>query len=82
VILNVCNESKIQVKSFLLKYDSLRALNALSTYCTQVYVLGESTEDSHFEEEVFKALDHQIRRDILRYIGIERIPHSGYHDCD
>jgi DNA-binding transcriptional ArsR family regulator len=31
--------------------------------------LGESTEFSSLEEEVFKALDHQIRRDILRYIG-------------
>ena len=31
--------------------------------------LGESTELLSLEEEVFKALDHQIRRDILRYIG-------------
>ena len=31
--------------------------------------LGESKEVISFEEEVFKALDHQIRRDILRYIG-------------
>jgi hypothetical protein len=26
-------------------------------------------EIDNFEEEVFKALDHQIRRDVLRYIG-------------
>jgi hypothetical protein len=39
-----------------------------------VYVLGESTDDIHFEEEVFKALDHQIRRDILRYIGDGKNP--------
>lgn len=26
-------------------------------------------EISSLEEEVFKALDHQIRRDVLRYIG-------------
>jgi hypothetical protein len=69
VISSVCNASKIQVKYFLLKYDSLRALNALSTYCTQVSVLGESIDNAHFEDEVFNALDHQIRRDILRYIG-------------
>jgi len=33
--------------------------------------LGESREEefTNIEEEVFKALDHQIRRDILRYIG-------------
>ena len=37
-------------------------------------MVGESTEDSHFEEEVFKALDHQIRRDILRYIGDGKNP--------
>ena len=31
--------------------------------------LEESKEFSSLEEEVFKVLDHQIRRDILRYIG-------------
>jgi hypothetical protein len=31
--------------------------------------LGDATDDTHLEEDVFKALDHQIRRDILRYIG-------------
>jgi hypothetical protein len=43
-----------------------------------VHELGESTErardDTHFEEAVFKALDHQIRRDILRYIGDGKNP--------
>jgi len=34
----------------------------------------ESKELSSFEEEVFKALDHQIRRDILRYIGEGKKP--------
>jgi len=27
------------------------------------------TETTNLEEEVFKALDHQMRRDILRYVG-------------
>jgi len=36
--------------------------------------VGESTEGISFEEEVFKALDHQIRRDILRYIGEGKNP--------
>ena len=31
--------------------------------------MEESKEFSSLEEEVFKVLDHQIRRDILRYIG-------------
>jgi len=34
----------------------------------------ESKEFSSLEEEVFKALDHQIRRDILRYIGEGKKP--------
>jgi hypothetical protein len=29
----------------------------------------EEQENSNLEEEVFKALDHQIRRNVLRYIG-------------
>lgn len=29
----------------------------------------EETEFETLEQEVFKALDHQVRRDILRYIG-------------
>ena len=37
-------------------------------------VLGESEESTSLEEEVFKALDHQIRGDILRYIGEGRKP--------
>jgi len=36
--------------------------------------LGESKEFTSLEEEVFKALDHQIRRDILRYIGEGKQP--------
>jgi DNA-binding transcriptional ArsR family regulator len=36
--------------------------------------LEESKEFSSLEEEVFKALDHQIRRDILRYIGEGKKP--------
>jgi len=36
--------------------------------------LGESKEFTSLEEEVFKALDHQIRRDILRYIGEGKKP--------
>ena len=36
--------------------------------------VGESKELSSLEEEVFKALDHQIRRDILRYIGEGKKP--------
>ena len=31
-------------------------------------------EISNFEEEVFKALDHQIRRNVLRYIGEAKEP--------
>ncbi len=30
---------------------------------------GKEGEITNLEEEVFKALDHQIRRDVLRYIG-------------
>ena len=30
---------------------------------------GKEGEITNLEEEVFKALDHQIRRDLLRYIG-------------
>ena len=40
----------------------------------QVKDLGESKDAPSFEEEVFKALDHQIRRDILRYIGEGKNP--------
>ena len=36
--------------------------------------MEESKEFSSLEEEVFKALDHQIRRDILRYIGEGKKP--------
>lgn len=36
--------------------------------------LEESKEFTNLEEEVFKALDHQIRRDILRYIGEGKKP--------
>jgi DNA-binding transcriptional ArsR family regulator len=36
--------------------------------------LEEPKEFSSLEEEVFKALDHQIRRDILRYIGEGKKP--------
>ena len=36
--------------------------------------MGESKEFSSLEQEVFKALDHQIRRDILRYIGEGKKP--------
>jgi hypothetical protein len=36
--------------------------------------LRESNEAIGFEEEVFKALDHQLRRDILRYIGEGKNP--------
>jgi hypothetical protein len=36
--------------------------------------VGESKEVIGFEEEVFKALDHQLRRDILRYIGEGKKP--------
>ena len=34
----------------------------------------ESQEFKSLEEEVFKALDHQIRRDILRFIGEGKKP--------
>jgi hypothetical protein len=34
----------------------------------------EEQEDSNLEEEVFKALDHQIRRNVLRYIGEAKEP--------
>ena len=34
----------------------------------------EEQEVGSFEEEVFKALDHQIRRDVLRDIGESRTP--------
>jgi hypothetical protein len=34
----------------------------------------EEQEMSNLEEEVFKALDHQIRRNVLRYIGETREP--------
>lgn len=36
--------------------------------------MGESKEFTSLEEEVFKALDHQMRRDILRYIGEGKKP--------
>ena len=38
---------------------------------TRVEKMGakEEQEIINLEEEVFKALDHQIRRDVLRYIG-------------
>ena len=38
--------------------------------------MGESQESEfeNFEEEVFKALDHQRRRDILRFIGEGKNP--------
>ena len=36
--------------------------------------MEESKEFTNLEEEVFKALDHQIRRDILRYIGEGKKP--------
>ena len=36
--------------------------------------LEESKDIMSLEEEVFKALDHQIRRDILRYIGEGKKP--------
>ena len=34
----------------------------------------EEQEISNIEEEVFKALDHQIRRNVLRYIGEAKEP--------
>ena len=34
----------------------------------------EEQEISNLEEEVFKALDHQIRRNVLRYIGEAKEP--------
>ncbi len=34
----------------------------------------EKPEMSNHEQEVFKALDHQMRRDILRYIGEAKKP--------
>ena len=34
----------------------------------------DQQEISNFEEEVFKALDHQIRRNVLRYIGEAKEP--------
>ena len=34
----------------------------------------EMQEISNIEEEVFKALDHQIRRNVLRYIGEAKEP--------
>ena len=34
----------------------------------------EEQEISNVEEEVFKALDHQIRRNVLRYIGEAKEP--------
>ncbi|MBN1682569.1 helix-turn-helix transcriptional regulator [Candidatus Bathyarchaeota archaeon] len=36
--------------------------------------MAESKEFTSLEEEVFKALDHQMRRDILRYIGEGKKP--------
>ena len=35
---------------------------------------SEEQEFSSLEEEVFKALDHQIRRNVLRYIGEAKEP--------
>ncbi len=35
---------------------------------------NEGQEFKNLEEEVFKALDHQIRRDVLRYIGEAKEP--------
>jgi hypothetical protein len=33
----------------------------------------ESREVDNLEEEVFKALDHQIRRDVIRYVGEQKL---------
>ena len=43
---------------------------------SRVQKLGakEEQEISNLEEEVFKALDHQIRRNVLRYIGQAKEP--------
>jgi hypothetical protein len=35
----------------------------------QVNPVANTTDTTNFEADVFKALDHQLRRDILRYIG-------------
>jgi DNA-binding transcriptional ArsR family regulator len=35
---------------------------------------NDGQEFKNLEEEVFKALDHQIRRDVLRYIGEAKEP--------
>ena len=64
--------SQRQVKEFLLKPVPLRGLNRNRAIMTpKVKGLGEAreTELESLEEEVFKALDHQMRRDILRLVG-------------
>lgn len=51
---------------------------------------GEETSAESLEQEVFKALDHQRRRDIIRYVGKKKDTHardkvrlqvSDAHEC-
>jgi len=41
----------------------------------------EKTESESLEQEVFKALDHQIRRDILIHIGEKKDSCSSTLSC-
>ncbi len=61
----------ILVKRFLLKVVPLTSLNFIKRRWLQVELMSvrEEQEIDNLEEEVFKALDHQIRRNVLRYIG-------------
>src|SRR3990170_4044104 len=63
--------SQIQVKKFLLKSASRMCLFLPSSYTvSQVTSVGEKPETfKDFEQDVFKALENQKRRDILRLIG-------------
>ena len=64
------------VKRILLKEIPLACLNFINETLSQVVLMGgkEENEIDSLEDEVFKALDHQIRRNVLRYIGEAREP--------
>jgi hypothetical protein len=63
------------VKMFLLKSSSRRCLFLSSSYTvSQVTSMGEKPEAfKTFEQDVFKALENQKRRDILRIVGERKI---------
>ena len=66
-------QEKIVVKDFLLKSKPLTSLYSHQREILSVLKTNnEKNEIINLEEEVFKALDHQMRRDILRYIGEEK----------